>query len=146
MFASSVFDTLEVICHINDDAFDEESVRFNPAHEYALLCDMVEENRLRLDASPTVLQEFDEFWDKPFTVYLDDLVEPTTDSLAAIAKALRATVVASNGALHNYVESLIADGCERSVALVAVQEVRSALSHVADCLSSLLAQGDKEDA
>lgn len=145
MFASSVFDTLEVICHINDDAFDEESVRFNPAHEYALLCDMVEENCLRLDASPTVLQEFDELCDKSFTVYLD-LVEPTTDSLAAIAKALRATVVASNGALHNYVESLIADGCERSVALVAVQEVRSALSHVADCLSSLLAQGDKADA
>ena len=75
MFASSVFDTLEVICHINDDAFDEESVRFNPAHEYALLCDMVEENCLRLDASPTVLQEFDELCDKSFTVYLD-LVEP----------------------------------------------------------------------
>lgn len=146
MFASSVFDALNVICLINDDAFNEESAWFNPAHEYALLCDTDEEKRLLLDASPSALQEFDDFWDRSFTVCLGEPVEPTTDNLAAIAKALRATAAASDGAIHSYVEDLIADGCERSVALVAEQEVRNALLFVAGCISSLLAQGDKEDA
>ena len=147
MFADFVFDTLDTICLTNNAAFKKESSRFNPRCKYSLDCWDGENGDIVFGVCPSALSGLGDFEDGWFTIRLDDSIKPTPAGLAVAAEAIRAHTATGDEDIHDFVERLVAGGCERTAALAAGRTVRTALKVVADCISTTLEQsGDKEDA
>lgn len=140
MYSTMVFNVLNAICTINNEAFDENSPRFNPKWQFALDCEHNDDNSIELLINPSVLLDCDSKMDCWYGITFRFEHDSST-VLSELVFDLVDTLICGGGqGAEDFAHALMKNGCEESVAWEAALQVNLAAKYVEGCIDALLLQ------
>ena len=143
LYFDSVCEALNVICDLNNRAFDDKSVAYNPDHEYAIFCwdeDVKGKNETKLAIVPSIADGDAE--EEMFVTTLKSF-RPVAKELKRLAEHLEYVAMEENGEVSEFIDSLIDEqDYTAEKAEAAGMAIRLGLEYIANQILAMLGLAD----
>ena len=140
MYSTMVYNVLNAICTINNEAFDENSPRFNPKREFALDCELHDDNSIGLLINPSVLLDYDGMMDCWCGITFKVEHNSSTELSELVFDLVDTLICGGCQGAEGFAHALMKNGCEESVAWEAALQVNLAARYVEGRIEALLLQ------
>ena len=140
MYSTMVYNVLNAICTINNEAFDENSPRFNPKQQFALDCELHDDSSIELLTNPSVLLDYDSTMDCWYGITFKFEHNSSTELSELVLDLVDTLICGGCQGAEDFAHALMQSGCEESVAWEAALQANLAAKYVAGRIEALLLQ------